>query len=62
MDHSSITLVVLFLVMTLLEGVVGLAQWPQKTLETSRHLKPQGQVLERLSWPLNDLSPILLIH
>lgn len=58
MAHSSITLVVLFLDMTLLGGVVGLAQWSQTTLETSRHLKPQGQVLERLTWPLNDLSPI----
>lgn len=58
MDHSSITLVALFLDMTLLGGVVGLAQWFQTTLETSRHLKPQGQVLERLTWPLNNLSPV----
>lgn len=36
----------------------GLGQWSQTTLEASRHLKPQGQVLERLTWPLNDLSPI----
>lgn len=58
MDHSSTTLVALFLDMTQLGGVVGLAQWSQTTLETSRHLKPQGQVLERLTWPLNNLSPV----
>ena len=40
-----------------------LAQWSQTTLETSRHLKPQGQALEGLTWPLNDLIlSALLIH
>lgn len=42
---------------------MGLAQWSETTLETSRHLKPQGQALEGLTWPLNDLIlSALLIH
>lgn len=49
-------LVALFLDMTKLGGVVGLAQWSQTTLETARCLKPQSQVLERLTWPLNNLG------
>lgn len=56
MDHSSTMLVALFLDMTKLGGVVGLAQWSQTTLETARCLKPQSQVLERLTWPLNNLG------
>lgn len=42
---------------------MGLAQWSETILETSRHLKPQGQALEGLTWPLNDLIlSALLIH
>lgn len=56
MDHSSTMLVALLLDMTKLGGVVGLAQWSQTILETTRCLKPQAQVLERLTWPLNNLG------
>ena len=49
--------------MTQLGGVEGLAQWSQTTLETSKYLKPQGQTLEGLTWPFNDVVlSALLIH